>query len=76
MAAIYLVTTPSEQRLVKAEQKTSAINHVIRGTIKARPLTAEEVVDFMQKEFEVEDATTKAPTPLTAAPEPAQIVEA
>ena len=49
MTAIYLVETPNEQRLVRANTRATAVNHVVKETIHARPVTADELLTLMNE---------------------------
>ena len=49
MTAIYLVETPNEQRLVRANTRATAVNHVVKETIHARPVTADELLTLMDE---------------------------
>ena len=53
---IYLVKTPNEKKLVDANTKAQAINHVTKTTITAETVTASEVVELMQSGIQVEKA--------------------
>lgn len=54
---VYKVTTPTETRVVKADTKAAAINHVIKPGVSAEALTADQVVDLMATGVKVETAT-------------------
>lgn len=47
--AIYLVKSPSGDRLVDAKTKASAINYVMRNSVEAEALTATQLVEYMQE---------------------------
>lgn len=65
---IYLVKGPAGERLVSAEQKATAINHVIRDSITAEPVTATQLVDLMQSGLTVEKVPSKDLPKSTEAP--------
>ncbi len=67
MTAVYLVSTPSGDRLIEAANRASAINFAARTTITARALSASETVALMRKGIEVE-VGTPAPAPDLLAP--------
>lgn len=56
---VYLVKSPTGDRLVEAAQKSTAINHVIRNTITAEPVSASELVKLMADNMKVEQATVE-----------------
>lgn len=60
MSAIYLVKTPSGDRLIKAGSKSVAVNHAVKSMIEARSVTASELVELMDKGLTVEEAGKKA----------------
>lgn len=68
---IYLVKTEkvltSENVLVDANNKSAAINHVIRGLVSAAPLSARDVVSHMEAGAKV----VKALEPVADKAEPA-----
>lgn len=69
---IYKVTTSSpsgdaQDRIVDAKTKAQAINHVTRGGVEAKVLTASEVVKFIQAGKEVETASAETPEQTEAA---------
>ena len=66
MTAIYLVETPTGRRLVRAINKSAAINYTIRATVQAKPLTAAEVVDLIAGGLKVEEVLTQPAAPETA----------
>lgn len=53
---VYLVKGPAGDRLVEAEQKTTAINHVIRDSVTAEPVSASELLVHMNNGMKVETA--------------------
>ena len=67
---IYRVTTPQGDRLVEANTKAQAINHITRTTITATTVTASEVVKLMQSGVKVETAEAKAEEKDAGAPDP------
>ncbi len=60
---IYLVTIREtvldKKVLVDANTKSAAINHVTRDLVTAAPLTARDVVAYMQRGAKVEVVTSK-----------------
>lgn len=65
---IYHVKTPTGEKLVEANTKAQAINHVTRSTITADTVTAPQVVALMGQGIKVEKAD--ATVPLTQEPAP------
>lgn len=59
MPAVYLVKTPSGDRLVEAGSKTVAINHAVKSEIECRSVTASELIQLMNQGMEVEQAGKK-----------------
>lgn len=53
---ITLIKTPTEHRLIRSKTKNQAIDFVVRGSIEARSVSADELVDLMQSGMVVEDA--------------------
>ncbi len=53
---IYLVKTAQGNRLVDAKHKAQAINHVVKDTITAEPITASDMVTQMDAGLKVEKA--------------------
>ena len=63
---IYLVKGPGEnQRLVNAGAKSTAINHVIRDTITAEPVSATELAEWLETGLKIEKATAPDNEPPT-----------
>lgn len=58
MSAIYLIKTPSGERLIEANSRTTAINHAVKSEVTAKSLTAVELADYLQRGFTVEKAGT------------------
>ncbi len=58
---IYHVKTPQGEKLVDANTKAQAINHVVRSTITAETVTASEVVALMQAGVVVEKVIESEP---------------
>ena len=75
MSAIYLIEIDGDKRLVQAGSKSVAVNHIVKDALKARSVTASEVVDLMKAGIEVEEAgkppeaTTAQPAPIAEVPE-------
>ncbi len=59
---VYLVKTPLGDRLVKATNKSVAINHVIRDTIDAESLTTDDLVVHIADGLSVETAAPEKTT--------------
>lgn len=58
---VYLVTvqgSPTPTHLIDAPTKAAAINHVIRNTVSANPLTASELYKHIQGGSSVEQAAS------------------
>lgn len=51
-----LVTTPSGQRLVRSTTKRQAVDHVVKGTITAKTINADELADLLDSGFKIENA--------------------
>ncbi len=51
MATIYLVKSPTGDRLVKATNRSVAINHVVQDTVTAKAVNPSELVDLSKKEI-------------------------
>lgn len=47
MSRIYVVTTPTGQMLIEADNQSQAIRHAARKIITAKPATAKEVLAHM-----------------------------
>lgn len=62
MSAVYLVKTPSGDRLVEAGSKTVAINHAVKSEIECRSVTASELIQLMNQGMVVEQAGKKTET--------------
>lgn len=57
--AIYLVSTPSGERLIQAKTPAIAINFAMGKTsYSAEPLSAPALVEWQKKGIELEDAVT------------------
>lgn len=56
--AAYLVTTPTEKRLIEARTGAAAINYVIRDTVTAKTLNTKELIGFINEGMKIE--TVKA----------------
>jgi hypothetical protein len=63
---IYLVKTAQGNRLVNAKHKAQAINHVVKDTITAEPITASDTVKQMGLGLKVEEAAAVPATPAAA----------
>jgi hypothetical protein len=66
---IYHVTAPGGDKLVKAKTQAAAINHVIRASVTAKPVSATALLELQAKGIKVEDATATEAT-AEAAPNP------
>jgi len=65
---IYLVKSPSGDKLVEAPTKAGAINHVVRNTVTAEALNPSKLVEAMQdKGMKVEKVAAETTQPATAA---------
>lgn len=74
--AIYLVNAGKGERLIEAKTRTVAINHVMTDEIEARPVSASELVQLMNKGIKVEDAgRVAAPDPVPSLDVPQSSVE-
>ena len=63
----YHVQTPTSEHIVEATNKPAAINHVVRGTITAKNLTAAELMALMrEKDLKPETANATAAEPAAA----------
>jgi hypothetical protein len=62
MNAIYLVKTPSEQRLIRAGSKSVAINYAVKSMIEAKSVSAAELADLLDEGLTIEDAGKRAPS--------------
>lgn len=63
MSAVYLVTTPTGKRLVKATNRHVAINFAVKSEVTAKSITASEMVELIQAGMTVEDASPKEQNP-------------
>lgn len=54
--SVYLVTTPTEKRLVKSDTKSAAINHVIRPGVTAESVNPDQLVSLLESGIKVETA--------------------
>lgn len=61
-----LVTTPSGQRLVRSTTKRQAVDHVVKGTITAKTINADELADLLEAGLVIENADYAEPTEGTA----------
>ena len=61
----YHVQTPTSEHIIEANTQSAAVNHVVRGTIKVRNLTASELMYLMR------DKGLKPETAIADAAEPA-----
>jgi len=51
-----LITTPSGQRLIRSTTKRQAIDHVVKGTITAKTINADELADLLDAGLVIENA--------------------
>ena len=63
MSAVYLITTKTQQRIVQAGSKSTAINHVVKSEIECRAITASELVELLGFGLVVETASTPKDAP-------------
>jgi len=56
MSRIYIVGYGQEIRLVRANTRAQAINHVAHGIIKVQVPTQDELIDFVTKGKSIESA--------------------
>jgi ribosomal protein S9 len=54
--AVYLTESPQGKLLVNARTNAQAVNHVVKNTVTAKVVTAEEAVKLMQDGVKVESA--------------------
>lgn len=58
---IYHVKTPNGEHIVEASNQSVAVNHVVKGTIKVRNLTAGDLVYLQRtKGLQIETANAEA----------------
>ena len=69
---VYLVTSPQGNKLIEANTKAQAINHVTRTTIAAEVVSATAVVKLMQEGVKVERADATTPLMQEPVTRPAQ----
>ena len=65
MTAIYLIDTPSGKRLIKANSRATAINHVVQTSHTGRAIGAVELIERLGEGLKVEDIQ-----PIKTKPEP------
>lgn len=63
MSAVYLVKTQTGQRLVKATNRHVAINFAVKSEVTAKSVTASELVELLQSNMKIEDASPKPLNP-------------
>lgn len=51
-----LVTTPNGHRLVRSTTKRQAVDHVVKGTIIAKTINADELADLLDTGLVIENA--------------------
>lgn len=51
-----LITTPSGQRLIRSNTKRQAVDHVVKGTITAKTINADELADLLDAGLVIENA--------------------
>jgi len=56
MSRIYIVGYGQEIRLVRANNRAQALNHVAQGVIKVQTPTQDELIDFVSKGKSIESA--------------------
>lgn len=54
---LYLVETPTEKRLVQANNQAVAINFAVKSTVKARSLTGDDIAELIDQGFKIEKAS-------------------
>lgn len=57
-----LITTPNGQRLVRSTTKRQAVDHVVKGTITAKTISADELADLLDAVLKIENADFQDPT--------------
>lgn len=55
----YLVTTPTEKRLVEAKTAAAAIRHVIKDTVTAKNLSTSEILKLINEGVKPEIASAE-----------------
>lgn len=56
-----LITTPSGQRLIRSNTKRQAVDHVVKGTITAKTINADELADLLDAGMVIENAESADP---------------
>lgn len=56
-----LITTPNGQRLVRSTTKRQAVDHVVKGTITAKTISADELADLLDAGLKIENADVPDP---------------
>lgn len=56
MTSIYLVKTPTGDKLIEATNKQVAINHAVRGMVTATPLTAVALSHHLKADLKIDVA--------------------
>lgn len=51
-----LITSPSGQRLIRSTTKRQAVDHVVKGTITAKTINADELADLLEAGMVIENA--------------------
>jgi len=51
-----LITTPSGQRLIRSTTRRQAVDHVVKGTITAKTINADELADLLDSGLKIENA--------------------
>jgi len=51
-----LITTPNGQRLIRSTTKRQAVDHVVKGTITAKTINADELADLLDAGLVIENA--------------------
>ncbi len=57
MATIYIVTTPTGRRIVRAKSKYQAINFCVKNDYTAESMSANDVAEALTSGATLEDAT-------------------
>lgn len=56
-----LITTPSGERLIRSTTRRQAVDHVVKGTITAKTINADELADLLDRGLKIENAETTDP---------------
>ena len=53
---ITLIDTPNGKRLVRSTTRRQAVDHVVKGTITAKTLNADELAEYLEQGLKIENA--------------------